>query len=181
MKKWKQMIMDNMFLRNACSDIFGRYYFIKERGNFKPYIQYKIGPPENDWYLYFRKLPYPRQYNKAFIQRLVALDPSQAINFLSFHYKAYPNREEFINCLKLTLIESSCQVRDYLQRHKIAKAIMWTQLQSDLLQFDKSLKAEIQNLLQPTFNDPDDIMEHEVHQISELVSSGVRERLKKSI
>jgi hypothetical protein len=176
MKMLKQMMMDNMVLRNACSDVFGRHFLVKERGKFIAFIQYKIGLPENDWFLYFRKVPYPHEYIKAFIQKLVNLDQTQANSFLLFHYKAYLDKQEFLHCLKLTLIEAVCRTRDCIHRYNIAKALTWTQQQTDLLQFDKYLKAEIHHLLQPTFSDPNDIMEDEVRQIAELISAGVHQR-----
>ena len=181
MKGWKQMMMDSMVSRNACSDVLGRYFMVKERGKFIPYIQYKVGLPKDDCFLYFRKLPYPDEYIKKFIDKLSQLDQCKGIEFLSFHYQEYPNKEEFIDWVRMILTESITWIRGQLQRHTIAKVLIWAQLQTDLIQFDTCLMAEVMNLLQPTFSDPNDILEHEARQIAQLISSGVRERLTRTV
>jgi hypothetical protein len=180
MKKWKQVIMDNMFLRNACSDLFGRYFFIKERGNFKPYIQYKLGCRQNDLYVYFKKLPFSREYEKAFIKAISQKDITKVGAFLHFHFKAYADKPAFLNWIKTTLIYSLNNAKRSINKSAIIKAIIWAQQQNDLLQFEKALKVEITQFLEPV-HDEAEILEAEALQIAEQITFGVRQRLVKTI
>ncbi|WP_207510434.1 hypothetical protein [Longitalea luteola] len=180
MNKWKQVIMDNMFLRNACSDLSGRYFFARERGNFKPYIQFKLGRQQNDCFLYFSKVPFSREYEQAFVKAVSKNDVTKVSTFLHFHYKAYPDKQEFLNWVKLTLIASLNNAKRSINRCAIIKGIIWAQQQNDVIQFEQALKVEIVKLLEPAYDEVE-ILETEAFQIAEQISSGVQRRLVVSV
>jgi len=95
--------MNNMFLRNG-GLIFGELNnYSNEPGNFTPYFQYEIGPYEDDFVLYFPKLPKAILYYNSIFLKLWAYNPQDAIKYIQANYDLYPDKNDFLLFLKRQL------------------------------------------------------------------------------
>jgi hypothetical protein len=75
-----------------------------------PYFQYKIGPFQNDYFLYFRREPNWPRYKYEIFSKLYTLSGYDIPRYLDFHYSAYADKEGFRRFLKFE-IEDRVAVR----------------------------------------------------------------------
>jgi hypothetical protein len=73
------------------------------RGNFTPYFRYEIGPYQDNFTLYFQKLPKPKLYYNYIFLKLWAYNAQDAVKYLEEHYAVYPDKKEFLLFLKRQL------------------------------------------------------------------------------
>jgi len=99
----RDYIMNNSFLRNV-GLIFGEIdNYPNSPGNFTPYFRYEIGAYQDNFTLYFPKLPKPKLYYNYIFLKLWAYNPQDAIKFIEDHYRAYPDKKDFLLFLKRQL------------------------------------------------------------------------------
>jgi hypothetical protein len=99
----RNYIMNNSFLRNV-GLIFGEIdNYTNSPGNFTPYFRYEIGPYQDNFTLYFPKLPKPKLYYNYIFLKLWGYNPQDAIKFIEDHYSAYPDKKDFLLFLKRQL------------------------------------------------------------------------------
>jgi hypothetical protein len=99
----RNYIMNNSFLRNV-GLIFGEIdNYPNSPGNFTPYFRYEIGTYQDNFTLYFPKLPKPKLYYNYIFLKLWAYNPQDAIKFIEDHYRAYPDKKDFLLFLKRQL------------------------------------------------------------------------------
>jgi hypothetical protein len=96
----KKRLFSNMFFRNMISDLFGRSADQRKPGGFTPYFQYKIGPYQSDYYLYFPKEPFAIRYKNEIFNKLNEYTGADIANYLEFHYLAYSDKQSFLKFLR---------------------------------------------------------------------------------
>ncbi|HTI10901.1 MAG TPA: hypothetical protein VL832_20165 [Puia sp.] len=74
---------------------------------FVPYFQYKIGPYERDYTLYFAKKPSKLIYHREIFAKMVEYYGYGLIGYLDYHYKAYTDKKEFLRFLRYEILERS--------------------------------------------------------------------------
>lgn len=97
----RKRLFNNMFFRNMISDLFGRAG--RKSGLFIPYFQYKIGPYQADYYLYFPKQPYALLYKNEIFNKLNEYYGSEIADYLEFHFAAYHDKQAFLRFLRYEL------------------------------------------------------------------------------
>jgi hypothetical protein len=99
----RNYIMNNSFLRNG-GLLFGEIdNYPNTPGNFTPYFRYEIGPYQDNYTLYFPKLPKQKLYYNYIFLKLWAYNPQDAIKFIEDHYTDYPDKKDFLLFLKRQL------------------------------------------------------------------------------
>ena len=96
---WKEKLHSNLLLRNTLSALIGFPASVAEN-NFTPYFQYIIGIYKQDYYLYFTSPPNNIRYTNDIFNKLHQYDGYGIIQFLEFHYTAYPDKADFLRFLK---------------------------------------------------------------------------------
>ena len=72
---------------------------------FEPYFQYKIGPYERDYTLYFAKKPSKLIYHREIFAKMVEYYGYSLIGYLDYHYKAYTDKKGFLRFLRYETLE----------------------------------------------------------------------------
>jgi hypothetical protein len=115
----RNYIMNNSFLRNV-GLIFGEIdNYPSSPGNFTPYFRYEIGAYQDDFTLYFPKLPKPKLYYNYIFLKLWAYNPQDAIKFIEDHYRAYTDKKDFLLFLKRQLQHRSAVFKEGSNRLSI--------------------------------------------------------------
>jgi hypothetical protein len=127
-----------MFFRNMISDLFGRSG--KKSGLFIPYFQYKIGPYQSDYYLYFPKQPYVLLYKNEIFNKLNEYFDSEIADYLEFHYSAYHDKQAFLRFLRYELYGRLNRKSTEQRRQKLQLAQDWvTEKQKELQSIEHDL------------------------------------------
>lgn len=82
------MLYNNRFLRNMTGDLFGRAEYSRMHGRFTPYFQYRLGPKQNDFYLYFPSEPFLERYYNEFCNKFSGLLRADTYKYIDFHFWA---------------------------------------------------------------------------------------------
>lgn len=122
---WKDTLRNNMFLRNMAGDIFGRLEYSKAPGHFTPYFQYRIGPRQKDFYLYFPREPFPKRYYNEFFNKLSALMGADIYKYIEFHFGAYDNKQDFLRFMRYELSDRLKRKLSVRYRQKYQTAMEW--------------------------------------------------------
>jgi len=144
--KWRDRLLTNFFWRNAIADIWGRSEYGNTRGNFTPFFQYRIGPYQQDQYLYFSKEPYVVQYKNEIFNKLCGYTGYDIIKYLEFHYSAFPSSWDLLRFLDYELVERLKATNNKSRLAKLQAARDWVSEKTiDLkAQQKKDLGREIQ-------------------------------------
>jgi len=78
-----------------------------------PYFQYKIGPYQNDYYLYFPKQPNRFQYKGEIFSKMYEYTGFDLVKYIEFHYEAYADKEEFVRFLRYEVARHQGELRKY--------------------------------------------------------------------
>jgi len=96
----KKQLLSSIFFGSAIRDFGGRTVYTKANKSFTTYFQYKIGPYQKDYLLYFPKQPFTRLYVNEIFNKLCEYDGYDIIKYLEFHYAAYENKPDFLRFLR---------------------------------------------------------------------------------
>jgi hypothetical protein len=185
----RKFIMNSNFLRNVGLISFDLDNYSNSPGNFTPYFQYVIGKYQDDFTLYFPKLPNPNQYYNYTFLKLCAYHPQDAIKYIEYHYTAYPDKKDFLLFMKRQLQHRSARAKPGSNLLSIAtisldwvngelnhfidqqKIIVYNQfIRQDLTVI---VKNELQHIQPPADNNTDQSIAH----ITERISSGLQAKL----
>jgi hypothetical protein len=84
---------------------FRRPGFLHRDDPFVAYFQYKIGPDQCDYYLYFQSPPRKFGYRNEVFRKMREYNGHDLICFIEFHYKACEEKEGFISWIKYETLE----------------------------------------------------------------------------
>jgi len=76
---------------------------------FVAYFQYKIGPYQSDYYLYFAKQPYLQVYKNEIFNKMYEYEGYDLIRYLEIHYAAFVDKPDFIRFLRYEIVERQKQ------------------------------------------------------------------------
>jgi hypothetical protein len=185
----RKFIMNNNFLRNVGLISLDLDNYSNARGNFTPYFRYEVGPYQDNFTLYFPKLPNPKQYYNYIFLKLWAYNPQDAIKYIEYHYSDYPDKKDFLLFMKRQLQHRSMRakqesnllsiatisldwVNEELNRFKDQqKIVAYNQFIRQDLTF--IVKNELQHVHSPSDTNTDQSVEH----ITERISSGLQAKL----
>ncbi|MBZ4189367.1 hypothetical protein [Niabella beijingensis] len=122
---WKSIVNNNMVLRNMSADLFGRSEYSTTPGQFTPYFQYKVGPKQNDYLLYFPKEPFLMRYYNEFFNKLSGLTGSDIYKYIEFHWRAYDDKADFLRFLRYELSDRLKKKLSANYRQKYQTAMEW--------------------------------------------------------
>jgi len=100
---FRKFFVNRLFLRTGGLILGNIDNYPDERGKFTPYFQYEIGPYNDDFRLYFPKLPNAKLYYNSIFLKLWAYNPQDAIKYIEDHYNSYPDKNDFLLFLKRQL------------------------------------------------------------------------------
>ncbi|HEX9509094.1 MAG TPA: hypothetical protein VF939_01330 [Puia sp.] len=100
-KKW----LGNTTFRGILSDIGFRFNNHMDESEFEPWFQYKIGPYEKGYTLYFPKQPNKQRYKNGIFLKMKEYSGSDLTHFLDYHYAAYPDKKGFVRFLRYEILE----------------------------------------------------------------------------
>lgn len=149
---WKQRLFSNMFLRNMLTDLVSRST-PSTAGNFTPYFQYKTGPYQPDFYLYFPKEPFVTRYKNEIFNKLQEYCGYDLIRYLEFHYAVYPDKNDFLKFLQYEVSERLTRRPRKSLQQKLQQARQWVgeKQQEIQLQGEAELKGTIDHEVKATF------------------------------
>ena|ERR1700722_2702405 len=93
---FRDYIMNHSFLRNV-GLIYGEIdNYPNTPGSFTPYFEYEIGRNQDNFKLYFPRLPKPKLYYNFIFLKLWAYNPHDAVKYLEYHYSSYGDKRDFL-------------------------------------------------------------------------------------
>jgi hypothetical protein len=122
--RWKEKISSNLLLRNMLSGLTGFPASVAQN-NFNPYFQYKIGIYQHNYYLYFTSPPNNIRYTNDIFNKLHQYDGYDIIQFLEFHYTAYPDQADFLRFLKYEVGQRLKQKLSKAFKIKLESVLDW--------------------------------------------------------
>jgi hypothetical protein len=150
---WKEKLHSNLLFRNALTALIG-FPASVPRKNFIPYFQYKIGLYQPDYYLYFTSPPNNIRYINDIFNKLHQYDGYDIIQFLEFHYTAYPDKTDFLRFLKYETGQRVKRKQSKAFEIKLESCRDWLaekqdqQQSSQKLEIKTELKQEAGNLIE---------------------------------
>jgi hypothetical protein len=109
-RKW----MDDDFIRSILPLIGMRVPFdLHKDDDLIPYFQYKVGPYQKDYYLYFKNPPNKFQYKGEIFSKMYEYRGYDLVRYIEFHYKAYENKDEFVRFLYFEVLREQRALRRY--------------------------------------------------------------------
>lgn len=125
MGKFRDWLSSNMIFRNILADLGTRSAYTVEAGGFIPYFQYRIGPYQRDYYLYFPKEPFAVRYHNEVFNKLFEYVGDDIFKYLDFHYGAFNEKSAFILFLDRQLTERLKKSHNKERRIKLESAADW--------------------------------------------------------
>ncbi len=122
---------------------------------FTPYFQYKIGPYQSDYYLYFAKQPYLQVYKNEIFMKMYEYAGYDLIRYLEFHYEAYESKIDFIRFLRYEVSERLAGSAPKTHKLKLQATSDWlAEKQNEYRSLqEKNLKTQIEQDVRSTFGD----------------------------
>lgn len=125
MGKFRDWLSSNMIFRNMLADLGTRTAYTGEAGGFIPYFQYKIGPYQRDYYLYFPKEPFAIRYHNEVFNKLFEYTGDDIFKYLNFHFEAFLEKSAFILFLDRQLTERLKKSYSKERQIKLESAADW--------------------------------------------------------
>ena len=145
----KSKLFSKPIFRNIADTFGGRTAYTKEDKVFVPYIQYKIGNYQNDYFLYFDKEPHRRLYTNEIFNKLCEYNGYDIIRYLEFHFENYTDKNDFLRFLTYEIPERMKIVSES-RRLKLQSAMDWVGETQKELQHTRQqeIEKEVQAILQ---------------------------------
>ncbi len=119
---WRQKIYSNIFIRNVLASLGAGPKYSVEGIYFTSYFQYKIGPYNNDHFLYFQKKPFALRYKNEIFNKLEGYAGDDIRRYLDFHISAFPNKSDFLEFLHFELSE---RIKQQPKNGRLSSAWDW--------------------------------------------------------
>jgi hypothetical protein len=143
------------FFRSMLTSFGNRSPYSAKSREFTPYFQYKIGPYQSDYYLYFAKQPYLQVYKNEIFMKMYEYAGYDLIRYLEFHYEAFENKTDFIRFLRYDVSErlsGSAPKKHKLKLQATSDWLLEKQEKHIELQ-EKTLKAQIEQDVRSTLDE----------------------------
>lgn len=122
---------------------------------FDGYFQYKIGPYQPDYNLYFAKQPSLQIYKNEIFNKMYEYSGYDLIHYLEYHYEAYENKADFIRFLRYEVSERLKRYSPKTHKLKLQATSDWLQEKKAEYQAqqEKLFKSQIEQDVRSTFAD----------------------------
>ncbi len=143
----------SLFWRTMKASLFGRTETSNQPGIFKPYFRYQIGKNSTGYDLSFSKEPNAQQYYNEAFGKMAGYLPIEISDFLSYHYQAYTNKEDFLQFLTLELAHRIRNAGSHTYRKKLEIARDWLHTRKEALKDEKrnelkdAVKTDLEHVL----------------------------------
>lgn len=114
-----------IFFRSMLTSFGNRSPYLAKSKEFTPYFQYKIGPYQSDYYLYFPRQPFLQLYKNEIFSKMYEYAGFDLIRYLEFHYDAYDNKADFIRFLRYEVSERLKQWAPKTHKLKLTATFDW--------------------------------------------------------
>jgi hypothetical protein len=104
MIKWEKLF-NGLFVRFLLSGFGFRSPYHQKKWEITPYFQYKIGPYQADYYLYFRRPPFWQRYKNEIFDKMSEYGGYDLTHYLDFHYSAFEDKKEFLRFIRYEISE----------------------------------------------------------------------------
>jgi len=138
-KKW----MNNPTGRTVLGIIGFRLPGILHRNDpFVAYFQYKIGPYQKDYYLYFNNPPGKFSYKQEVFRKMREYNGHDLIRFIEFHYNACEEKDGFISWIRYETLqqlsflqaEGRSKLSFNIEKGRLEAMLLWAQEEGEKLQ-----------------------------------------------
>lgn len=141
----RRKLFSSIFFRSVIRDFGGRTAYTRADKSFSPYFQYKIGPYQKDYHLYFPKEPFIRLYVNEIFNKLCEYDGYDIIRYLEFHYAAYENKPDFLRFLRYEISDRMNRVKRSWTL-KLQSALAWVEERQQ--EYKREQEARLQEEIQ---------------------------------
>jgi hypothetical protein len=157
-------------------------------GDFTPYFEFEIGPNQDNYTLYFQKLPKAKLYYNYIFLKLWAYNPHDAVKYLEYHFSAYPDKHDFLLFLNRQLKHRAALLKPRSDRLSIFTiCIDWVAEELNNLKEERKITAYnqfirndltviVKNELQH-IGSPNTANTASIEKITDQISSGLQARL----
>jgi len=152
---FRERLFSHIFFRSLLTVVGNRNPYAAKTKTFIAYFQYKIGPYQADYYLYFSKPPLLQVYKNEIFSKMREYEGYELIRYLETHYAAYEDKPDFIRFLRYEVAERLKYSIPRTSRLRLLATSDWLvekQIEQQALQ-EKILKARIQQDVRSTLED----------------------------
>jgi len=121
---------------------------------FVAYFQYKIGPYQPDYYLYFARKPYLQVYKNEIFNKMYEYEGYDLIRYLETHYATFEDKSDFIRFLRYEIAERQKQPVPKTHKLKLQVTSDWLTERQNANQaaHEGLLKAQIERDVRSTLD-----------------------------
>lgn len=142
MGNFRNWLSSNMLFRNILADFGSRSAYTGEPGGFIPYFQYRIGPYQRDFYLYFPKEPFAVRYHNEVFNKFFEYTGDDIFKYIQFHFDVFPEKSAFILFLDRQLTERLKKSHSKERRIKLESATDWVAENKRILRAEVEMTRE---------------------------------------
>lgn len=150
----RERLLSRIFFRSMLTAFGNRTPYAAKTKTFVAYFQYKIGPYQSDYYLYFAKQPYLQVYKNEIFNKMYEYEGYDLIRYLETHYKAFDDKADFIRFLRYETSERLKHKVSETYRQNLQATADWLTEKQGLYQAvqEKQLKARIEQDVRSTLD-----------------------------
>ena len=144
-----------VFFRSIFTSFGNRTPYSAKTKEFVAYFQYKIGPFQPDYCLYFARQPILQVYKKEIFNKMREYEGYDLIRYLESHYAAYEDKPDFIRFLRYEVTERLKYSIPRTSRLNLQATFDWlVEKQTEQLALQKKmLKAQVQDDVRSALED----------------------------
>jgi hypothetical protein len=142
---FRERLFSHIFFRSLLTAFGNRTPYAAKTKTFVAYFQYKIGPYQSDYYLYFAKQPYLKVYKNEIFNKMYEYEGYNVIRYLETHYAAFEDKPDFIRFLQYEISERQKQPVPKTHKLKFQLTSHWLAEKQSANQAaqERMLKAQI--------------------------------------
>jgi hypothetical protein len=151
----RSRLFNFIFFRSMLTSFGNRSPYSANSKVFDGYFQYKIGPYQPDYNLYFAKQPSLQIYKNEIFNKMYEYSGYDLIHYLEFHYEAYDNKADFIRFLHYEVSERLKRYSPKTHKLKLQATSDWLEEKKDEYhaQQEKLLRSQIELDVRSTLDD----------------------------
>jgi len=172
---FRERLFSHIFFRSLLTVFGNRTRYAAKTKSFVAYFQYKIGPYQPDYYLYFSKPPILQVYKNEIFNKMHEYEGYELIRYLETHFAAYDDKADFIQFLRYETSERLKHKITETHRQKLQATADWVAEKQEMHQAAqaKDLKIQIEQDVRSTMDAQGESsydIEKIVHDLSEKMA-----------
>jgi hypothetical protein len=150
----RNRLFNSIFFRSMLTSFGNRSPYSSKTKDFTAYFQYKIGPYQADYCLYFAKQPFLQVYKNEIFNKMYEYEGYDLIRYLETHYEAYEDKADFIRFLWYEISERQKQPVPKTHKLKLQLTSDWLAEKQGANQAaqERSLKTQIEDDVRSTLD-----------------------------